>query len=306
MAIPLYEEVKLPVLKAFADAKEHHVSEIVRITATNLHLSSQDIEEALPSGGQTRWANRVNWSCIDLLNAGMLQRVKRGWYKITAFGQETLAKNPTQLTRDYLEQNSTAFSEWMKKVRTDTGNSTQPATPSPTSSKPPTEQIEDAYITMRRLLADDLLAKLKSIDPFKFEQLVLDVLVAMGYGGSRAEAAKVTQRSSDEGIDGIINEDRLGLDSIYVQAKRWQNTVGRKELQAFVGALAGQGASKGIFITSGEFASTAQEYVKKLPQKVILIDGTRLVDLMIDHDVGVSKERTYTIKKTDSDYFEEE
>ena len=162
---------------------------------------------------------------------------------------------------------------------------------------------------MQSALKQDLLDIVRKMDPYAFEQLVVDLLVAMGYGGSRAEAAQVTQRSADEGIDGVIKEDRLGLETIYLQAKRWQSAVGRKELQAFVGALAGQGASKGVFITSGEFANTANEYVEKISQKgqkVVLIDGDRMASLMIEHGVGVSPIKTYALKRIDSDYFESE
>lgn len=166
------------------------------------------------------------------------------------------------------------------------------------------ERIEAAHAELNSALTQDLLDQVRSMDPYKFEQLVVDLLVAMGYGGSRAEAASVTQRSNDEGIDGVIKEDRLGLDTIYIQAKRWQTAVGRRELQSFVGALAGQGASKGVFITSGEFSSTATDYADTISQKVILIEGNRLAELMIEHGVGVSVERTYILKRIDSDYFE--
>jgi restriction system protein len=154
-------------------------------------------------------------------------------------------------------------------------------------------------------LRTELLDQLLAIDPFRFEQIVIDLLFGMGYGGSREEAAQVTKKSGDEGIDGIINEDRLGLDVIYVQAKRWKDTVGRKEIQSFVGALAGKQANKGIFITTSNFASTATEYAQAVTQKVILIDGPRLADLMIEHDIGVSTTRTIALKRIDSDYFEE-
>jgi restriction system protein len=177
------------------------------------------------------------------------------------------------------------------------------------SSQTANERLDAAFEEMQQALTDELLELVRKMDPFAFEKLVVDLLVAMGYGGSRAEAAQVTQRSGDEGIDGVIKEDRLGLETIYIQAKRWQNSVGRKELQAFVGALAGQGASKGVFITSGDFATTASDYVEAIGQKgqkVVLIDGIRLAELMIEHDVGVSKIETYALKRVDSDYFETE
>jgi restriction system protein len=174
------------------------------------------------------------------------------------------------------------------------------------STSTPEETIDRALNTITTSLRSELMAQLREIDPYRFEQVVLDVLFAMGYGGSRQEAAQVTRKSNDEGIDGVINEDRLGLDVIYVQAKRWQNTVGRKEIQSFVGALAGKQASKGVFITTSDFNQNAVEYAGMLSQKVILIDGKRLADLMIEYQIGVSAIRTITLKRIDSDYFEGE
>lgn len=175
-----------------------------------------------------------------------------------------------------------------------------------TNSAPANERLEEAFKELQRALKADLLEQIRAIDPFDFERVVLDVLVKMGYGGSREEAARVTQKSGDEGIDGVINEDRLGLDAVYVQAKRWQQNVGRRELQGFVGALVGQRANKGIFITSGEFAGTAHEFVKTIQHKVVLIDGDRLAELMIEFGIGVSEIGKYVIKRVDSDYFEAE
>lgn len=169
----------------------------------------------------------------------------------------------------------------------------------------PEERIESAFNDLRESLVADLRAKLADVNPFRFEQVVLDLLVAMGYGGSRREAAEVTQKSGDAGIDGVINEDRLGLDVIYVQAKRWKNNVGREEIQNFVGALAGKKASKGVFITTSAFNENAREYAAGLHQKIILIDGRRLAELMIEHGIGVAEEHAYSVKKIDSDYFEE-
>ncbi|MFT5634235.1 MAG: restriction system protein, partial [Rubritalea sp.] len=169
----------------------------------------------------------------------------------------------------------------------------------------PKELIENAVSELDESLQSDILENLLNTDPYRFEQIVIDVLVAMGYGGSREEAAKVTQKSNDGGIDGIINEDRLGLDVIYVQAKRYKNNVGRVDVQNFVGALAGKQAHKGIFITTSDFNNNATEYAQAVPQKIILIDGNRLADLMIEHNVGVSTEQTISIKRIDTDYFEE-
>ncbi len=176
----------------------------------------------------------------------------------------------------------------------------------PYAQKPANEIIEDAFEDLNTTLAADLREKMGTMDPFRFEQLVVDLLFAMGYGGSREEAAKVTKKTNDEGIDGVINEDRLGLDVIYIQAKRWKCTVGRVEIQNFVGALAGQQSHKGIFITTSDFARTAVDYARSVSQKVILIDGVRLTELMIEHGIGVSVSRTLVVKRIDSDYFESE
>jgi restriction system protein len=236
-----------------------------------------------------------------------LDRPKRGHYKINDLGRKILGDKPTNLDRSFLRQFA-GFLEWDKGVGKATG--TKPTVNEPElSTQTANERLEAAFEEMQAALKQDLLDLVRKMDPYAFEQLVVDLLVAMGYGGSRAEAAQVTQRSADEGIDGVIKEDRLGLETIYLQAKRWQNAVGRKELQAFVGALAGQGASKGVFITSGEFANTASEYVEKISQKgqkVVLIDGNKMAALMIEHGVGVSPIKTYALKRVDSDYFESE
>lgn len=302
MPIPVFEDIMLPALKFFADGKVHRTREAATALAPTFHLTPSEMEELLPSGTEPRWTNRVTWACYYLYRAELLQRPKRGHYQITPLGQQILAKNPPAFTSEYLEANFPVFKEWnnkpsSKSVLPDTdGGKTNPQTPK--------ERIEAAYAELNDALKHELLDQVRAMDPFKFEQLVVDLLVEMGYGGSHAEAARITQRSNDEGIDGVIKQDRLGLDTIYVQAKRWQTAVGRKEVQSFVGALAGQGASKGVFITSGDFATTAIDYVKNITQKVILIDGNRLAELMIEHGIGVSEERTYTLKRVDGDYFE--
>jgi restriction system protein len=308
MPIPEYEAIELPALKLLADDKARSLTELRQTLASAFKLTAEERSEMLPSGTQPRWENRVNWACYDLYKAGILERPKRGIYKITEFGHKILNTKPASLDRTYLRQ----FPEFLKWET----NSTKPqvknlptAAAAGKTSQTANERLDAAFEEMQRALTQDLLELVRKMDPFAFEKLVVDLLVAMGYGGSRAEAAQVTQRSGDEGIDGVIKEDRLGLDTIYIQAKRWQNSVGRKELQAFVGALAGQGASKGVFITSGDFATTASDYVEAIGQKgqkVVLIDGIRLAELMIEHGVGVSEIETYALKRVDSDYFETE
>lgn len=306
MPIPDYEKVKLPALKVLSAGRPRRLRELYEELATFFQLTPEERAEMLPSGTQQRWNNRVNWACYDLYRANILSRPKKGVYQITDFGRSILGQNPANLDRTFLRQ-IPEFLAW------DRGTPKEPAIGAPPRIEDATqtanERLDGAFEEMETALKQDLLETVRKMDPYAFEQLVVDLLVAMGYGGSKAEAAQVTQRSGDEGIDGVIKEDKLGLESIYLQAKRWQNAVGRKELQAFVGALAGQGANKGVFITTGEFASTATEYIKAIGQrgqKIVLIDGDRLAALMIEHGVGVSLVKTYALKRVDSDYFESE
>ena len=307
MPIPDFEKVKLPALNLLGDGRVRPLREVYNALSDLFSITPEERAELLPSGTQLRWNNRVNWACYDLYKAGLLDRPKRGHYKINDLGRKVLGDKPANLDRAFLRQFA-GFQAWDKGVATTEG--TAPATTDPEpSTQTANERLEAAFEEMQSALKQDLLDIVRKMDPYAFEQLVVDLLVAMGYGGSRAEAAQVTQRSADEGIDGVIKEDRLGLETIYLQAKRWQSAVGRKELQAFVGALAGQGASKGVFITSGEFATTANEYVERISrkgQKVVLIDGDRMASLMIEHGVGVSPIKTYALKRVDSDYFESE
>ncbi len=305
MPVPALKDIRRPALQLLAERNElTRVRDVFGLLAPHFNLTDEEQNEMLPSGTQRKWHNRVNWSCYDLYRAGMLDRPKKGHYQINDEGRELLKNGPELLSRINLRKISKDFDEFMKtshktKDTDDQGNSDTD------QGDTPEEQIEGAMSTIENLIRSDLLEVLSKVDPFRFEQIVIDLLFAMGYGGSREEAAQVTKKSNDEGIDGIINEDRLGLDVIYVQAKRWQNTVGRKEIQSFVGALAGKQANKGVFISTSDFASTAVDYAATVTQKVILIDGNRLADLMIEHDIGVSTSRTIAIKKIDTDYFED-
>jgi len=308
MPIPDYRDITLPALKFFADGKIHRTREADKALVPAFQLTPAETEETLPNG-RPRWGHRVDWACFDLYRAELLQRPKRGHYQITPLGQQILTQNPPALTREYLEANSPAFKEWINNPSNPADKSASLATTATiadkTNPQTPEERIAAAYAEHNEALTHRLLEQVRAMDPFRFEYLVIDLLVKMGYGGSHAEAARVTQRTNDEGIDGVINEDRLGLDTIYVQAKRWQTAVGRKEVQSFVGALAGKKANKGIFITSGDFVTTATDYVKNITQKVTLINGARLAELMIEHGVGVSKEEpSYILKRVDNDYFD--
>ncbi|MDB6023832.1 MAG: hypothetical protein JWM68_55 [Verrucomicrobiales bacterium] len=303
MTIPSYQELMLPLLQVLAAAgKELHIKESSQAVAEKLRLNEVQRQARLPSGIQTYIHNRTGWAGWYLQQAKLIEKTKRGFMKITAEGKKLLATNPSRVDNKLLAKYP-SFVEKVLKASSETGS--EKPEPSPSNELTPTEQIEQAYQKLNHTLASDLLDQMGKMDPYRFEQLVIDLLFAMGYGGSRAEAAQVTQKSGDGGIDGIINEDRLGLDVIYVQAKRWQGNVGREPVQSFVGALSGKKANKGIFITTSDFNKNALEYINTVQHKVILINGKRLADLMIEHNIGVSTVRTMALKRVDSDYFEE-
>jgi restriction system protein len=312
MAIPKYDEIMLPLLKVLSDGQAHTKRELTEKMADHFGLTPEEREQMLPSTRVTYIKHRAGWAAFGLRKAGLATNPVEGTLVITDEGRKFLATNPSgRLTRAVLMQFEPfrQFVAEMKERSTAATKKTGVAPVTPESSADeqttPEERIESAFAELRETLITDLRAKLADVDPFRFEQVVLDLLVAMGYGGSRKEAAAVTQKIGDEGIDGVINEDRLGLDVIYVQAKRWKGNVGRPEIQGFVGALAGKKAAKGIFITTSAFHDNAREYAAGLHQKVILIDGRRLAELMIEHGIGVAEEHAYSIKKIDSDYFDE-
>jgi restriction system protein len=302
MAVPGFQEMFLPYLQCLADGKPHTNAEITDHITQSLKISEQDQNEMLPSGQSTRVANRVGWARTHLNKAGLIERVDWGVYRISEAGKSLIANPPQKLNLKFLDT-IPQHKAWFHAPR----KATQPEKQKERDeeSAPPNERIEEAFSELNEALSTELLNQMGRMDPFKFEQLVVDLLFAMGYGGSRQEAALVTKKSNDEGIDGVINEDRLGLDVIYVQAKRWQGNVGRKEIQSFVGALAGKQANKGVFITTSDFVQNALDYANSVSQKIILINGQRLADLMIEHGIGVSTTRTIELKRLDSDYFED-
>lgn len=295
----------LPLLRVLdAAGKELHQKEYSSLTADALGLSEEQRGERLPSGLQTYVFNRAGWAGWYMQQAGLVEKPKKGHLRITEEGRKLLATNPTTIDSKVLS----TYPSFVEKMRKSSGggSTTEPGPePLPPGGLTPTDQIEQAELKLRAQLASDLLDLMSRMDPYRFEQLVVDLLFAMGYGGSRAEAAQVTQKSNDGGIDGIISEDRLGLDVIYVQAKRWQSTVGREPIQSFVGALAGKHATKGVFITTSDFHKNALDYAKGVTHKIILINGQRLAELMIEYGVGVSTVRTIALKRVDSDYFED-
>jgi restriction system protein len=307
MSVPGKQEFMLPLLKIAGDGQDHTVAEAMETLARQLQISDADRDILLPSGRQTRFNNRVNWAITDLRISLLLDRVGRGRFKATPRGLEVLAKNPARIDNAFLEQFDEYRAFKIKKNTTvtaaagDADEGTDAAGPDVT----PDERLDAAYKELREALADDVLDRVRSSTPKFFEHLVVDLLVAMGYGGTQASSAQVVGRSGDGGIDGVIPEDRLGLDMVYVQAKKWENAVGPDEIRKFVGSLGEQKAHKGVFITSGTFTGGARQAAERaMNAKVVLIDGEQLAQLMIDHGVGVADHKPYVVKKLDSDYFE--
>lgn len=298
MAIPDFQTLMLPILKLCADEQEHASREIGSRLADEFGLTQDEREQPLPSGGQALFTNRVAWALAHLKMAKVMENPRRGVYRITPRGLALLEESPASVNMKLLRR----FPEYVAARKTD---------PEPREQivavNTPQELIEEAYRAMLAVLSDELLQKVKGCSPLFFQKLVTDLLIKMGYGGTRDEVQRAVKRGADEGIDGIINEDRLGLERVYIQAKRWGDTVvGRPELQRFAGALQGQQANKGVFITTSVFSREARDYAAKISTKIVLVDGEFLVQLMIEHGVGISSVETYDIRQIDSDYFTEE
>lgn len=306
MAVPGFQELTLPVLRELADGRERTTREVRQSVAQKLGLSAAELAEILPSGRQARYVNRAAWAHVYLKEAGLLEAVRRGVYRITERGREVLRAPPQRIDIPFLMQ-FPEMQAFRSRGSTDDGDSPGRVTPPPPPGDlTPDEQIRNGYELLRESLATQLLARVQQASPQFFENLVVNLLVAMGYGGTQEDAAKVVGRSGDEGIDGIIKEDRLGLESIYLQAKRWDSNVGRPTIQQFAGALQGQRARKGVLITTSGFSRDAIEYARSLQTTIVLIDGPQLAELMIAYGLGVSTEETIKLQKLDEDYFAEE
>jgi len=304
MAIPDFQSLMLPLLKVVADGREYRLRDAVELLAEEFHLTDEERQQLLPSGRYPTFDNRIAWAKTYLKKAGLIDQPRRAFFQITERGREVLKASPKLINMKFLEQ----FPEYIAfKENSDQAEAQQQVAPSiAVQNETPEELIEGGAKTIRKELAEEILQRIKGCPPAFFERLVVELLVKMGYGGTRQDAGRAIGRSGDEGIDGVIHEDRLGLDVIYLQAKRWESVVGRLEIQKFVGALQGQRAKKGVFITTSDFTKEAIEYVRNIDNKVVLINGALLANLMIDHNVGVSLAATYEIKKIDSDYFLEE
>lgn len=296
----------LPLLLACDDDAEHTLPEMEEKLTKYFKLLEPEVQEMLSSGIQRRFMNRLSWAMIHLARAGLLEKPRRAVFKISTRGKAVLSENPPKIDVAFLKQ----YPQYLEFIRPTEKNANQTGQTDEQNNKSPKESLDDAYLSLRKSLQLDLLEKLRAPQFHwrSFEKLVVELLVKMGYGGSVKDAGEVTQPTNDGGIDGLIKEDKLGLDVIYLQAKKLvaSNKVGRPEIQSFVGALEEKRALKGVFITTSCFAQTAYEYVKNISKKVILIDGDQLAGLMIDHNIGVSVEDVYEIKRIDNDYFETE
>lgn len=320
MAIPDFETIMRPLLVHLSDGREHATEETLDALAREFNLTEEEKRQLLPSGRQAQFRNRVAWAKFYLKKAGVVEAPKRGIYRITERGQQLLKGSMARIDVPLLQQFH-EFREFIlgsrrgEEAERQLGSSsiahiksapTETEIPSPASHYTPEEMIALGHEQLTAQLSAELLENIKSASPAFFERLVVELLLALGYGGSRQDAGQIVGRSGDEGIDGVIKEDRLGLDTIYVQAKRWDGTVGRPEIQKFAGALQGQRARKGIFITSSSFTKEAFAFASSIDSKISLIDGPTLTRLMIERGVGVTKVASYDIQRIDSDYFIEE
>ena len=300
MSIPDYQSFMLPLLKLGKNKVEHSMKEAYEILSKEFNLSKDEKNELLPSGTQKIYKNRIGWARTYLKKAGLVESNKRGYFNITEKGLEVLNDDIKSIDNKFLEKFE-GFKEFKKrnaKKNYEQHNNNTLETPE--------EVIEKSIDELNKSLTSEILEYLKNTSPSYFEQIVIEVLVKMGYGGSLKEAGQVVGKSGDGGIDGIIKEDKLGLDAIYIQAKKWENSVSRPEIQKFVGALQGRRARKGIFITTSYFTKEAIDYTERIESKVILIDGNKFANLMIENEVGVTTLSKYFVRRIDSDYFLED
>ena len=303
MAVPKYHEFMKPLLELLGDGREHKIQTVYTDLAQHFKLSEADKAEYIPSGKQPLYHNRIGWAKTYLVKAGLAESKKRAVIQITDLGRSTLIENPPEINQQYLMK-FPKFNEFIEAK--EMPGKQLPGQLSLTTDRTPIEDLEEAYKLIQNRLQDELLQEVVQLTPDQFERMVVELVVAMGYGGTAEDAARVVGKTGDEGIDGIIKADRLGFDRIYIQAKKWNpdRTIGRPEIQKFLGALVGQGANKGLFITTCGFSKEASDFVEKsISQRISLVDGKQLTTLMIEHNIGVSTQSIYTIKSVDSDYF---
>ena len=295
MPVPDFQALMLPVLEEVADGREHRHWDLFEALASRLELTSDDLAELTPSGKHSKFENRLRWAKWYLTRAGLLESTGRGVFRISPRGREVLAQLPEKIDLRVLGQ----FPE-IKALRESDGS----ADVESIATETPDDRLASIHRSLNDALAYELLERVLHVSPAFFERLVVELLVSMGYGGSRKDAGEAVGQSGDGGIDGIINEDKLGLDVVYVQAKRWVNPVGRPDVQKFAGSLEGHRARKGVMITTSSFTRDARDYVERIEKKIVLVDGDTLANLMIEHGVGVNDVETYVVKEPDEDYFE--
>ena len=307
MAIPDYQSLMLPTLKALSGKLEKKISDVRKHVADAEGLSSEQLQELLPSGRQTVFANRVSWAMHYMEHAGLVKRVRRGVYRLTDEGDHLLAQAPPRIDVNSLLQYP-AFVKWREKGQKP--SETDGATPTPPSiaADTPEEALQHAATQLRDVLESDVLDRIRDSDPAFLERVVVDLLIAMGYGGGDATMGRVTGQSGDGGIDGTIREDALGLDEVYVQAKKYAagNSVGEGDLRNFAGAIDAAGTTKGVFVTTSSFTPAARKYLTRSPKRIVLIDGKELAHLMVQHDIGVRAKMNLEVKRIDEDYFQGE
>lgn len=306
MPVPDYQTLMLPLLRLFASGKTR-VSDCFDDLKREFNISEDEASELLPSGKMTYLTNRANWARTYLGKAGLLESPQRGVHIISPLGRQFLATNPKALNNKILEQ-FPAYVEWRNAEITEPKHDPNSVTKTAVSDdQTPEDAMQIASRTLNAALRDELIAALMQLSPVRFEQLIVDLLSAMGFGKDRSDFGHLTPTTRDGGIDGIINEDALGLDAVYIQAKRYapENRVSRPDIQRFVGSLTGESATKGVFVTTSDFSKEARDYISKVQQRIVLINGDRLAQLMIEHDVGVRTRSIYRIKSLDEDYFSE-
>lgn len=303
MAIPDYQTVMLPLLRLTCDGAEHRFRDAINQLANEFKLTEEELKDTLPSGGRI-FDNRVGWARTYLKKAGLLSYPRRLYIQITDRGRKVISSQPRRIDVDFLKR-FPEFLDFQAPKRVERVGAA--VEPQEDSNETPEELLASGYLKLRKQLESELLDRVKTCTPEFFEKMVVQLLTTMGYGGSLADAGRAIGKSGDGGIDGVIKEDKLGLDLLFIQAKRWgETTVGRPEIQKFVGALYGRKAKKGIFITTSVFSKDAKDYAEGLDSRVILIDGRQLAELMFDHGIGVSTSNSYLVKRLDSDFFEDE
>ncbi len=310
MPIPDYQTLMLPVLRTAKDGQEHRIGDVTEQLAQQFRLTPEERQQLLPSGMQTSFANRVGWAKSYLVQAGLLEATKRAHFRITGRGREVLAESPLRIDNDYLLrfEEFVSFRNRGRSPESD-GSSQQASEPSgPTQAQTPDELIRATTNQIEAALAKELLDRILAASPAFFESLIVKLLLAMGYGGTRSDAGQIVGRPGDHGIDGVIDQDSLGLDRVYLQAKKYSrdNPVSEPEIRAFSGSLGAAKANKGVFVTTSSFTQPACEFAERHPFKIVLIDGERLTSLMIRYNVGARVEQTIHLKRIDEDFFLDE